>query len=680
MISLDWLTDTGLRVSALILLGGLLVRTVSRRPAALRHLAWTLALAAALLAPLLVRVMPLQLPLIPAPRGVVEPAEPEAGPVTDGGPTVNESTDPGQVPLTPLEPVAPPSSKPLTLTGLAPLLWLSVAALLGLRLLGSFVALARIARRARPLETSDWPAQLARGCERLGLNVRPRLLMTERISIPCIAGWLRPVILLPPSARDWSPDRREVVLLHELAHLKRGDIVAHLFGQTACMIHWFNPLVWIAARRQRADAEQACDDLVIGSGARPSEYAGHLLEIVQSSPIGRAPVAVLPMAIRSEFEGRLLAILESKGVRHMPRLRAAMVGILFSVSAILPIAAASAPAASPRQMDETDEEYAPVQQSGDRESLELLAGALNDSVASVRAAAAQALGSMRDTLAVRALMEALRRDTDAEVRRNAAWALGQIEDGRAVPALSDALRSDADAEVRRAAAEALGSIEDPRAVPALVEALQRNEQPELRRAVIDALGSIEDKSVVPALIPALKDQDPEIRRAAADALGSIEDTRAVGDLMNAARDEDPEVRRAVIDALGSLEDRRAAPTIARALSDQDVEVRRAAANAMGSLDDLRQVPRELIAALSDSDSEVRQNAVQAMDNFEDPAAVAPLIALLKDPDVEIRRAVVEALEDIDDPAALRALREALRDEDPEVRRRAAQALGNRASK
>ena len=91
MISLDWLTDTGLRVSALILLGGLLVRTVSRRPAALRHLAWTLALAAALLAPLLVRVMPLQLPLIPAPRGNVEPAEPLAGRVTDGGPTVRAS-------------------------------------------------------------------------------------------------------------------------------------------------------------------------------------------------------------------------------------------------------------------------------------------------------------------------------------------------------------------------------------------------------------------------------------------------------------------------------------------------------------------------------------------------------------------------------------------------------------
>jgi HEAT repeat protein len=680
MISLDWLTDTGLRVSALILLGGLLVRTVSRRPAALRHLAWTLALAAALLAPLLVRVVPLRLPLIPLQRSAVQPDQTDVAPITDGARRIAESPDPAQLPPAPSEAAAREARTPITLTGLAPVLWLSVTGLLGLRLLGSFVALARIARRTRPLETPDWHEQLARGCERLGIKVQPRLLMTERISIPCIAGWLRPVILLPPSALDWSPDRREVVLLHELAHLKRRDIVAHLFGQAACMIHWFNPLVWIAARRQRADAEQACDDLVIGSGARPSEYAGHLLEIVQSSPIGRAPVAVLPMAIRSEFEGRLLAILESKGVRHMPRLRAAMVGILFSVSAILPIAAASAPAALPRQMDETDEEYAPVQQSGDRESLELLAGALNDPVASVRAAVAQALGSMRDTLAVRALMEALRRDTDAEVRRNAAWALGQIEDGRAVPALSDALRSDADAEVRRAAAEALGSIEDARAVPALVEALRRDEQPELRRAVIDALGSIEDKSVVPALTPALKDQDPEIRRAAADALGSIEDTRAVGDLMNAARDEDPEVRRAVIDALGSLEDRRAAPTIARALSDQDVEVRRAAANAMGSLDDLRQVPRELIAALSDSDSEVRQNAVQAMDNFEDPAAVAPLIALLKDPDVEIRRAVVEALEDINDPAALRALREALRDEDPEVRRRAAQALGNRASK
>jgi beta-lactamase regulating signal transducer with metallopeptidase domain len=246
---------------------------VSRRPAALRHLAWTLALAAALLAPLLVRVVPLRLPLIPLQRSAVQPDQTDVAPITDGARRIAESPDPAQLPPAPSEAAAREARTPITLTGLAPVLWLSVTGLLGLRLLGSFVALARIARRTRPLETPDWHEQLARGCERLGIKVQPRLLMTERISIPCIAGWLRPVILLPPSALDWSPDRREVVLLHELAHLKRRDIVAHLFGQAACMIHWFNPLVWIAARRQRADAEQACDDLVIGSGARPSEYA-----------------------------------------------------------------------------------------------------------------------------------------------------------------------------------------------------------------------------------------------------------------------------------------------------------------------------------------------------------------------------------------------------------------------
>jgi HEAT repeat protein len=581
-----------------------------------------------------------------------------------------------------------------------------------------FVLLGRVTRTARELASAEWLGLLDRACRRLQVRVVPRLLVSDRVAMPCTAGLRRPVILLPQGAESWDRDRREVVLMHELAHVKRRDFVPHLLAQTACAFQWFNPLVWIAAHRMRSDAERACDDLVLSAGARASDYAAHLLEIVRGSGPGRAPAPALPMAQRSEFEGRLLAILESTGERRLPSLRAGLVSAGFLMIAVLPVAAISAaappapdlaaeeefrqPALSPlgesegqdhdpdadasRSVRLTDPATAlpesdtapPVQARSDRqESARVLLETLTDANAEVRAAAAEALGALQDTLAVRALMEVLRRDTDAGVRRNAAWALGELEDARAVPALSEALQSDTDVEVRRNAAWALGSIEDSRGTPALVAALRRERESSIRKAIIEALGSIEDASSTEAILPALKDDDPEIRRAAADALSSIEDPKAVDELMAAARDSDPEVRRAVIDALGSIEDRRAAPVIARALSDSDVEVRRAAASAIGSLDELRQVPRELIAALSDSDAEVREHAISSLSSFEDPASVGPLTALLKDQNVEIRRAAVEALENIDDPGATRALREALKDTDPEVRRIAAKALGHR---
>ncbi|HEX9892766.1 MAG TPA: M56 family metallopeptidase [Gemmatimonadales bacterium] len=681
MITLEWLADAGLRAGAVVLLAGLFVRTVSRNPAALRHLAWTLALAGALVVPLLARVLPWRLPVVPARSTAVEldgPGQPTPAPglaekhKADGG----KRESPGYQ-SSPVQ----SSSATVSLRTVAPLVWLAGAALLALRLLGGFVLLAGIARRAREPKTGDWLTLLDRACGRIGVRVVPRLLLSDRITMPCTAGWLRPMILLPSDAITWDEGRREVVLLHELAHLKRRDFLPHMLAQATCAVHWFNPLVWIAAHRMRSDAERACDDLVLSVGARPSDYAAHLLEIVRGSPARRSPAPALPMAQRSEFEGRLLAILESTGERRMPSARAALVVTAFIMTAVLPIAAMGAAPAQPSAVAGVDEGGGDPDrsvQAVDRESARLLVGALEDRVPSVRGAAAEALGSLRDTLAIRALMEVLRRDPDAGVRRAAAWALGEIEDARAIPALADALRSDTDQEVRRNAAWAMGSIEDAAAVPALAEALRRERDVAIRKTIIEALGSIEDMSVTAGLTPSLKDADPEIRQAAAEALGSIEDPRSVDELMAAARDDVPEVRRAVIDALGSIEDRRAAPAIARALSDSDVEVRRAAADAMGSLDELRQVPRELIAAINDSDAEVRYKVIQALGSFEDPAAVGPLSALLKDEDVQIRRAVIEALDDIKDPAVTRALREALRDADPEVRRMAAKALGNRS--
>ena len=93
------------------------------------------------------------------------------------------------------------------------------------------------------------------------------------------------------------------------------------------------PLVWTAAKNLRAESERACDDLVLSCGARPSEYAQHLLDMVTSVRRHGAPIMALPMARKKEFEGRMLAILDPAIRRASPGKRQSA-GVIASLAAL----------------------------------------------------------------------------------------------------------------------------------------------------------------------------------------------------------------------------------------------------------------------------------------------------------------------------------------------------------
>jgi beta-lactamase regulating signal transducer with metallopeptidase domain len=90
---------------------------------------------------------------------------------------------------------------------------------------------------------------------------------------PLTLGVFQPVVLIPADARDWNLERRRVVILHELAHIRRYDVLTQICAQVVCAMYWYHPLVWIAARRMRFERETACDDLVLTAGVRASTYA-----------------------------------------------------------------------------------------------------------------------------------------------------------------------------------------------------------------------------------------------------------------------------------------------------------------------------------------------------------------------------------------------------------------------
>ena len=102
----------------------------------------------------------------------------------------------------------------------------------------------------------------------------------NRLAAPVLIGILRPLILLPPVAlTGWSADQLEMVLLHELAHLRRYDNLINLLQRVMESLLFFHPIVWWLSGWVRLERELCCDRLVVTETGRPLAYAETLLSM-----------------------------------------------------------------------------------------------------------------------------------------------------------------------------------------------------------------------------------------------------------------------------------------------------------------------------------------------------------------------------------------------------------------
>jgi bla regulator protein BlaR1 len=86
------------------------------------------------------------------------------------------------------------------------------------------------------------------------------LLISDAVKAPALYGAFRPRILFPPGfVAQLAPEELRLTLAHELAHVRRRDLFVDSMLHLAVVVHWFNPLAWIAARLARQDCEVACD-------------------------------------------------------------------------------------------------------------------------------------------------------------------------------------------------------------------------------------------------------------------------------------------------------------------------------------------------------------------------------------------------------------------------------------
>jgi TonB family protein len=197
---------------------------------------------------------------------------------------------------------------------------------------------------ARGVRSQVLAARLVRSAEpHLRYHGLPVKISTH-VPIPLVCGLRSPVILLPAGAGEWPRERIEVVLRHEAAHAARRDPLAQAAASLACALYWPLPWVWAAARRMAVEAEFACDDCVLATGPRASEYATHLIEIVRSIQFdSQIPEGGIPMARISDLDHRLRAMFHAN-TNRLPAGRRFMLAVATAAFTLLiPLAGVRTP-------------------------------------------------------------------------------------------------------------------------------------------------------------------------------------------------------------------------------------------------------------------------------------------------------------------------------------------------
>src|SRR5581483_9218916 len=198
--------------------------------------------------------------------------------------------------------------------------------------------LSGLVRRATVLTDSGWNAQLRSLSGDLGIDRHVALLVSDELEVPITAGIMFPKVVLSPDYSEWSSQRRSAILNHELAHIRRLDAFTLTLAQITTAFYWFHPLVWFMVREMRAERERACDDQVLASGTKASDYAHELLDIV-SELRGPELAAALAMARKSQLEGRVLAVLNPSLRRGPVSWKAALGVAALTLSILLPLSA-----------------------------------------------------------------------------------------------------------------------------------------------------------------------------------------------------------------------------------------------------------------------------------------------------------------------------------------------------
>ncbi len=323
-----------LKTTAVLAAGLIVARMAHRCSAALRHLVLSSTFGVLFALPLAIALMPARDIGVPIIR------------VTDGR-SGRQQALPSETSARPAP--APVVQSPLTIDPWIPawpsilrVVWAIGAALVLASFIGGLVRVARNRRCGLPwLTMRDAVRRLAHDA---GLDRPVDIVLQEQCGAPYTCGLRHPTIVMPFDATAWNEADLRRAFIHELEHVRRGDWATQLVGRAVCALYWFNPLVWVAWRRLRLEAERACDDAVIRS-SDGAAYAEQLVELARRMKNSEA--SVLAMAGRSDLSARVSALLDVTQSRRRAgdrSLAVAVTAVFVVVSGIGPMRAVAVPA------------------------------------------------------------------------------------------------------------------------------------------------------------------------------------------------------------------------------------------------------------------------------------------------------------------------------------------------
>ena len=611
--------------------------------------------------------------------------------------------------------------------------WLIGLVVLSVRMIGGVARTRRIVREGTAPASDAVRLLVTRISESLGVTRAVRALEGTRLTVPVVVGWMRPVIVLPVSlVSGLTPSQLEMLLAHEIAHIRRYDYLANLLQTVFETLLFFHPAAWWLSDRIREERENCCDDIaVFACGGDRKNYTAALLALEESRDDGFGFAAA---ATGGRGGGTLLRRalrLMTGGPAHVDLGARWIAGVITILAALLTTGPAMGRAADLTVPARLDVVGLLTQESDNSKGMPDAAQSNADTVLRYSGAGsfaerwrwaeqrARSLGSSRYWIGYLVAGDPSGRnmyysDRETPVRSGNSTFMGRIRIGNArdliftgsalAPLVGNHAptsiaiflqfeRSGGDDRLRRvhvgsftfpvyfggAPAIWLDSATDAESV-AKLRSLATSDRPlELRRDLVSAIGVHRDANVaLPPLIGWLQSQESDaLREEAAEVLGEYADRRALVALARAARtDRSSRLRKEAIEAFEHMPLAEATDTLlAFATTLESSSLRHVAVESLGERREPRVVSFLNRLARGGGDANVRTGAVEALGNMNEDgfAAIADLARNASD--AEVRREAIEELADSQPARAVDILREIIRsDPDRSVRLEAVETL------
>ena len=250
---------------------------------------------------------------------VTTATEPSTAPQTTAAPKPADTTGTTSPPTQTGTPQASPDAAARTafrLSAVLPFAWLA-----GAMLLGGYIVICNLRLwRAASVEcpsTDTQTLELLEECRAaIGLRTIVALVPSEKVNTPILLGFVRPRLLIPKNiTKKLSREELRYIFLHELAHVKRHDIALGWLTALLQVLHWFNPLVWLAFHRMRSSREAACDALVLSrmQGEEPHNYGLAIVSLLEHFSVPQAlPGLAGILESKSQLKRRIAMITQFK--------------------------------------------------------------------------------------------------------------------------------------------------------------------------------------------------------------------------------------------------------------------------------------------------------------------------------------------------------------------------------